>query len=243
MNELKINLKNLNNSILELEGDIEDARRQAQANVDPLVLKLSKVKEDKRIYASRNDFESVQEGIRKENNLKFRIDAQWNQYSILKNELTKLLRKKEDLESQIKLEEDKIKRKIEILSQMDNVLDNYQNTQNLKQASIDARINYEYVQQWIEWGKNDFNETYAYFYQKIIEIDEHFNDLESQKLKKQMDKVIDAYRKTNSLKEASRIANVSYDTVEYWYSWGSRGFGEENTYFFKNITEKSGKMN
>lgn len=237
MNELKKDLENLNNSILELERDIEDAQKEAQANVDPLTFELSKVKEDKRTYASRNDHESVQECIRREDNLKFRINAQWNQYSILKNELTKLLRRKDDLESQIKLEEDRTKRKMEIISQMDMVLDNYRNTQNLKRASIDAKINYDYVQQWIEWGKNDFNDVYSYFYQKIIEIDEYFKDLESQKLKKQMDEVIRAYRKTNSLKEASIMANVSYDTVEYWYSWGSRGFGEENTYFFKNINE------
>lgn len=48
-----------------------------------------------------------------------------------------------------------------------------------------------------------------------------------------MDDVVDAYRKTDSLKEASRMAGVSYDTVMYWYEWGSRGFGSENTYFFK----------
>ncbi len=50
-----------------------------------------------------------------------------------------------------------------------------------------------------------------------------------------MDNVIEAYKKTNSLKEASKMVNVSYDTVKYWYVWGSRGFGEENTYFFKNL--------
>ena len=50
-----------------------------------------------------------------------------------------------------------------------------------------------------------------------------------------MDNVIEAYKKTNSLKEASKRANVSYDTVQYWYEWGFKGFGKENTYFFKKI--------
>ena len=51
-----------------------------------------------------------------------------------------------------------------------------------------------------------------------------------------MDSVIEAYKNTNSLKEASKISNVSYDTVQYWYEWGSKGFGSENTYFFKYIS-------
>ena len=50
-----------------------------------------------------------------------------------------------------------------------------------------------------------------------------------------MSEIVDAYLKTHSLKEASKIANVSYDTVEYWYKWGSMGFGEENIYFYKKL--------
>ena len=76
------------------------------------------------------------------------------------------------------------------------------------------------------YGKNNFNETYFYFYNQIIEIDIYFKDLEAEKLKKQMDAVIEFYKKTNSLKEASKFAGVSYDTVKYWYEWRSRGFGE-----------------
>ena len=60
-------------------------------------------------------------------------------------------------------------------------------------------------------------------------------DLEAQKLKDDMDRVADAYSKTGSLKRAAEIAHVSSDTVEYWYDWGMRGFGEENTYFYKKI--------
>ena len=120
---------------------------------------------------------------------------------------------------------------------MDNFLNNYKKSQNLKQAAIESKVSPDLVCQWYEWGKNDFSETSTYFYTKIKEIDDYFKDLEAQKLKKQMDDVIKAYKKTNSLKEASEIANVNYDTVQYWYEWGSKGFGEENTYFFKNITE------
>jgi hypothetical protein len=104
---------------------------------------------------------------------------------------------------------------------------------------MDAGMDPNSAEQWFEWGRNDFNETYSYFYNEIIRIDNHFKDLEAQKLKEQMDRVVDAYRKTGSLRQASRIADVSYDTVQYWYEWGSRGFGEENTYFFKNVNKKS----
>ena len=33
------------------------------------------------------------------------------------------------------------------------------------------------------------------------------------------------------------MTNVSYDTVQYWYEWGSRGFGKENVYFYKNLNK------
>lgn len=171
----------------------------------------------------------------REENLKFKINAQWNQYLMLKNELTKLNKQKFDLENQIKLEEDKIKRKNEILAQMDEVLKNYKKTQNLLQAAIDSKISFDYVEQWLEWGEHNFNEVYSYFYNQFIEINNYFKDLETEKLKQEMDSVIEAYKKTHSLKEASKLVNVSYDTVQYWYEWGSKGFGEENTYFFKNL--------
>lgn len=237
MDKLKQDLNNLNKHIIELENQIEQAKIEAENNIKPLNLELTKIKEEKRQYASKNDFDSVQDCIRKENNLKFKINAQWNKCSILKNDLFKLNNQKIDLEKQIKLEEDKIERNNQILAHMKTVLENYKKTQSLKQAAIDSNINPNNVQQWYDWGKNDFNETYSYFYTQITEIDNYFKDLEAQKLKKQMDSVIDAYKKTNSLKEASRIANVSWDTVEYWYDWGSKGFGEENTYFFKKIKE------
>ena len=120
---------------------------------------------------------------------------------------------------------------------MNIVLDNYKKTQSLKQAAVDSKISPEHVEQWYEWGKNGFNETSTYFYTKTTEIDNYFKEQKSLKLKEQMDRVIEAYKKTYSLEKASRIANVSYDTVQYWYDWGSKGFGEENTYFFKRLQD------
>ena len=72
-----------------------------------------------------------------------------------------------DLESQIKLERDKIKRNDEIKSRMDIVLANYEKSRNLTQAAIDSNIDPDHVMQWQEWGRNDFNQTYSYFYRKI----------------------------------------------------------------------------
>ena len=115
------------------------------------------------------------------------------------------------------------------------VLKNYEKSQNLTQSAIDSNISPDNVKQWYEWGKNYLNQIYSYFYAEIVKIDNDFKEIETQKLKMQMDDVIRAYKKTKSLKRASEIANVSYDTVQYWYDWGSRGFGEENTYFFKNL--------
>lgn len=228
-------LKDLNNAIRNLENQIKQEKLDAENNIKPLNIELSQIKEDKRKFASKSDFESVQNCRRKEENLKFKINAQWNKYSLLKNDLVKLNKQKADLENQIKLENDKVKRNNEILAQMNKVLDNYKKSQNLKQAAIDSKISPDNVEQWYDWGKNNFNDTYSYFYTQILEIDDYFKDLEAQKLRKQMDDVIDAFKKTNSLKEASEIANVSYDTVMYWYEWGSKGFGKENTYFFKKL--------
>lgn len=239
MDMLKHKLDEVNESIRDLEDKIQRARLDAENNIAPLNVELAKVKEDKRNFAYKNDSDSVHDCIRKEENLKFKINAQWNEHAMLKNELAKFKRQKLELESQIKLEEDKIKRHKEIVARMDEVLDNYRRTQNLKQSAMDAGMDPNSAEQWFEWGRKDFNETYSYFYNEIIRIDNLFKDLEAQKLKEQMDRVVDAYRKTGSLRQASRIADVSYDTVQYWYEWGSRGFGEENTYFFKNVNKKS----
>ncbi len=237
MEKLKRELDELNESIRELENEIENARIEAECNIGPLTIELEQIREDKRKFASKNDFDSIQSCRRREKNLKFKINAQWNHYSILKNDLVKLKNEKSELEERIQLKKDRLKRKEEILSRMNLVLDNYRKSQNLKQAAIDSKIDPDHVEQWLEWGKNDFNDTYTYFHSKILEIDDHFRQLEAQRLKSQMDSVLEAYEKTGSLKEASAIADVSYDTVQYWNEWGSRGFGAENTYFHKRIKE------
>ena len=121
---------------------------------------------------------------------------------------------------------------------MDRVIANYKKSQNLTLAATDSNISPDQVMQWYEWGKNDYDETYSYFYSKILEADDYFKNLEALKLKKQMDDVIDAFKITDSPEKASQIAQVSYDTVRYWYEWGSRGFGEENTYFYNKLKER-----
>ena len=253
MDKLKQELDDLNKSISDLENQIEEAKIEAENNIKPLNDELSKVKPDKEEFVLKNDFDSFQVCKRKENYLKFKIDEQWNKYVILTDELYKLKtekyylekqitdleldleKQKLDLEKQKKLEEEKIKRIDEMLSQMDDVLNNYKRTHNLKQAAIDSNINPYTVEHWFNGGKHNFNEYYSNFYNQIIEIDNYFKDLETKKLLKQMDDVIVAYKKTSSLKEASKIANVSYDTVQYWYEWGSKGFGNENAYFYKRL--------
>lgn len=228
-------LYDLTETIRELESQIENAKAEAEDNIKPLKEELSQIKREKTQCALKNDFDSVEVLRRREENLKFKISAQWNSYTLLKEDLTKLKARKSELEAQIKLKNDKIRRDKQIKKQMDEVLENYKKTQSLKQAAIDSGIRPEYVEQWYEWGENNFNETYSYFYTQKIKIDNYFKELEAQKLRDEMDCVIKAYKKTGSLKEASEIADVSYDTVTYWYEWGSRGFGDENKYFFSKI--------
>ena len=237
MDRLKTDLDDLNIKINNLESEIQMAEKEAQNNIAPLAEELKQLKHDKRIYASKNDLDSVENCRRRESNLKFRIDAEWNRYSILKNDLTILKKQKHDLEAKIKLEEDKIRRNNEIRSQMDKVLKNYKKSQNLKQAAIDSNIHPGSVSQWYEWGRDNINDTYSYFFNEIAEIDSYFRDLETRKLTEEMDRVIEAYRKTHSLNEAAKIADVNPDTVSYWYEWGSRGFGRENSYFYRKINE------
>ena len=242
MDRLEGDLDSLNREIEKLESEIQNAEKEAEGNIEPLNKELAQIREDKRNFASKNDFESVENCRRRENNLKFKISAQWNRCSLLKEELSKMKKKRGDLESQIKLERDKIRRNDEIRFRMDIVLANYEKSRNLTQAAIDSNIDPDHVRQWQEWGRNDFNQTYSYFYSEILKIDEHFRNLESQKLKDDMNRVIEAYEKTGSLEKASEIADVSYDTVMYWYEWGCRGFGEENKYFFKKLNKIKKKI-
>ena len=238
MESLVKSLDELNGKISDLEGRIKQATEEAENNIKPLNEELARLRQEKKDFASKNDFESVQDCRRRENNLKFKISAQWNRSSILKDELSQLKRQRRELEDEIRLEKDRIKRNEEILARMDTVLENYKKTQNLESAAVESKIQPGSVRQWFEWGKNGYNSTYSYFYEKIIEIDDYFRDLEVQKLKNQMDSVAEAFSKTGSLESASEIAGVSYDTVQYWYEWGLRGFGAENTYFYKKIDKE-----
>ena len=235
MDKLKSELDELNRDICNLEKKIAKEKAEAERNAEPLKEELSRVRQDKRRFGQKNDFESVHSCNRKEENLKFKIAAQWNLHSMLKGDLARLKRQKEDLENRIKLESDRIRRNEEIMERMDEVLENYKKTQNLTSAAVDSNISPDHVGQWLEWGKANFNETYSYFYSRVAEIDESFKQLEAKRLMDMMDRVIDAYERTRSLREASRLSGVSWDTVQYWQEWGSMGFGEENVYFFKRI--------
>lgn len=235
MDKLKSELDDLNGRIHDLESQIENEKAEAERNAEPLREELSRVRQDKRRFGQKNDFESVQSCNRKEENLKFKIAAQWNLHSMLEGDLAKLKRQKEDLENRIKLEEDRIRRNEEIMARMDEVLENYKKTQNLRTAAVDSNISPDHVEQWLEWGRADFNEACSYFHSRVVEIDESFKKLEAKRLMDMMDRVIDAYERTGSLREASRLSGVSWDMVQYWHEWGSMGFGEENVYFFKRI--------
>lgn len=110
MDNLENDLNELNIEINELEKQISEAEKRAEDNVEPLRQELSQVKRDKTIYASKNDFDSVSDCIRREENLKFKISAQWNEASQLKDDLFKLKSRKKDLEYKLQLERDKIRR-------------------------------------------------------------------------------------------------------------------------------------
>ena len=235
MEELTKELEEVITKINDLEEEIEIAKAKAHSNIEPLKKELSRLKEVKRRYASKNDPDSVRDCIRKEDNLKFKINAQRNEYLILSDELFKLKTQKEDLEYKIQLEKDKIKRKNQLKEKLDLIITNYEKSQNLRDAAIEANVNPDQAEQWLEWGKNNFEETYSYFYNEIQKIDNHQKDLEREKTRKQMDRVIEIYRKTESLKKAAKVARVNYDTVQYWYDWGRMGFGEDNVYFYKSI--------
>ena len=235
MNQLTERLRQLNNEISKLEDEIKKAEYEAEQNIAPLESELSQIRQDKRKSAMKNDFEHVEQLKSKEANLKFKISAQHNRSNMLKEDLTKLSAKKDELLFQIKLEEDRIKRDEKITKQMNDVLGHYRNTRSLKEAALSAGIHFETVEQWMDWGKNTYNKTSVYFFNKVNEIDDDFKKQDALKLKTEMDSVIREYKKSKSLKEACRSAGVSYDTAQYWFSWGRNGFGEENKYFYREI--------
>lgn len=67
---------------------------------------------------------------------------------MLKDELTVLKGKREDVKSQIQLEKDKIKRNNEIKSQMDRVIECYRNTRDLKKSAVESKIQPSSVEQF-----------------------------------------------------------------------------------------------
>ena len=97
MDKLEGELDILTRKIESLEGEIKKENKKAEGNIIPLNEELAQIREDKRNFASKNDFESVENCRRRENNLKFRISAQWNRCSLLKEELTRLKKEKTDL--------------------------------------------------------------------------------------------------------------------------------------------------
>ena len=131
-----------------------------------------------------------------------------------------------------------LKRNLEIRSQMDAVIENYKSSFSLKESSQKANISFDLVLTWFNWGKNGFDENSKYFYDEIKRIDDENKKLfEKESIINQMDKVIENYKNTESLEQASKMANVSYDTVKYWYEWGKNGFGEENSYFYNELSK------
>ena len=137
-----------------------------------------------------------------------------------------------------KHEEEILKRNLEIRSQMDAVIENYKSSFSLKESSQKTNIGFDLVLTWFNWGKNGFDENSKYFYDEIKRIDDENKKLfEKENVINQMDRVIENYKKTESLEQASKMADVSYDTVKYWYEWGRNGFGEENSYFYKEISK------
>lgn len=74
-------MDNWEKDLNELNIEISDLEKRAEDNVEQLKMELSQFKRDKTIYASKNDFDSVSDCIRREENLKFKISAQWNEAS------------------------------------------------------------------------------------------------------------------------------------------------------------------
>ena len=83
MEELTKELEEFLIKINDLEDEIEIAKAKAHSNIEPLKNELSRLKEVKRRYASKNNPDSVRDCIRKEDNLKFKINALRNEYLIL----------------------------------------------------------------------------------------------------------------------------------------------------------------
>ena len=232
-----------------MEKESISLKESTETNVQPLMIQLDSVRNDIRKYGFKNDIASINQSKRKEFEILSKIDHEWKDYRDLNEKISILKRYKNELLEEIRLaevdeakrkkhEEEILKRNLEIRSQMDAVIENYKSSFSLKESSQKTNIGFDLVLTWFNWGKNGFDENSKYFYDEIKRIDDENKKLfEKENVINQMDRVIENYKKTESLEQASKMADVSYDTVKYWYEWGRNGFGEENSYFYKEISK------
>ena len=249
MFEKKQKIEEIDRKIEILEKESISLKESTETNVQPLMIQLDSVRNDIRKYGFKNDIASINQSKRKEFEILSKIDHEWKDYRDLNEKISILKRYKNELLEEIRLaevdeakrkkhEEEILKRNLEIRSQMDAVIENYKSSFSLKESSQKTNIGFDLVLTWFNWGKNGFDENSKYFYDEIKRIDDENKKLfENENVINQMDRVIENYKKTESLEQASKMADVSYDTVKYWYEWGRNGFGEENSYFYKEISK------
>ena len=249
MFEKKQKIEEIDRKIEILEKESISLKESTETNVQPLMIQLDSVRNDIRKYGFKNDIASINQSKRKEFEILSKIDHEWKDYRDLNEKISILKRYKNELLEEIRLaevdeakrkkhEEEILKRNLEIRSQMDAVIENYKSSFSLKESSQKANISFDLVLTWFNWGKKGFDENSKYFYDEIKRIDaENRNLFEKENIIIQMDRVIENYKNTESLEQASKMANVSYDTVKYWYEWGKNGFGEENSYFYKELSK------
>ena len=232
-----------------LEKESISLKESTESKVQPLMGQLDSIRADIKKYGFKNDIASINKSKRREFEILSQINLEWKDYRDLNEKISILKRSKNNLLEEIRLaeadeaqrkrrEEEILKRNLEIRSQMDAVIENYKSSFSLKESSQKANISFDLVLTWFNWGKNGFDENSKYFYDEIKRIDDENKKLfEKENVINQMDRVIENYKKTESLEQASKMADVSYDTVKYWYEWGRNGFGEENSYFYKEISK------
>ena len=249
MFEKKQKIEEIDRKIEILEKESISLKESSETNVQPLMIQLDSVRNDIRKYGFKYDIASINQSKRKEFEILSKIDHEWKDYRDLNEKISILKRSKNNLLEEIRLaeadeaqrkrrEEEILKRNLEIRSQMDAVIENYKSSFSLKESSQKANISFDLVLTWFNWGKNGFDENSKYFYDEIKRIDDENKKLfEKESIINQMDKVIENYKNTESLEQASKMAIVCYDTVKYWYEWGKNGFGEENSYFY-NVLSK-----
>lgn len=249
MLEKKQKIKEIDNEIEILEKESVSLKESTESKVQPLMGQLDSIRADIKKYGFKNDIASIDKSKRREFEILSQINLEWKDYRDLNEKISILKRSKNNLLEEIRLaeadeaqrkrrEEEILKRNLEIRSQMDAVIENYKSSFSLKESSKKANISFDLVLTWFNWGKNGFDENSKYFYDEIKRIDDENKKLfEKESIINQMDRVIENYKNTASLEQASKMANVSYDTVKYWYEWGKNGFGEENSYFYKELSK------